>query len=286
MHESSGSLSSSPRSIARSSTAKAAPAASPIILPRFPELATEYDRSGLTNFNPVGLTSPNPIGDSGIYLLRTGGCALPPRRSQASVWMDARPSPKALSWVGSCPTSKVLLWLDSCPTPKALSWVGSCPALDMLPWVGSLSPPPHFSIFAHTSYVSRIHGFSVFPGRFVARVSAHVATTEGCTGRRSISPAADTFSLRILPYPSRAARAPQKPWLQRRPSHSLLIHQGVLHRKRPSPRPPVRLCPSPPCLAIQSPCRRRRADEQRQQRVVHPRCRLWVRAWRAPSAMV
>ena len=38
----------------------------------------------------------------------------------------------------------------------------------------------------------RIDGLSASPGRFVARVSASVATTEGCTGRGSISPAADT----------------------------------------------------------------------------------------------
>ena len=65
MHESCGSLSSSPRSIAHSSTAKAAPTVSPIFPARFQEPATEYDRIGLTNFNPVG--------DGGIYLLRTRG---------------------------------------------------------------------------------------------------------------------------------------------------------------------------------------------------------------------
>ena len=59
MHESSGSLGPSPRSIAHSSTAKAAPMASPIFLVRFPE--PTYDRSGLTNVNPVGLTTPNPV---------------------------------------------------------------------------------------------------------------------------------------------------------------------------------------------------------------------------------
>ena len=73
MHESSFSLSSSPRSIAHSSTTKASPTATPIFLVRLLESATEYDHNGLTSFNPVGLTSPNPVGDSGIYLLRTGG---------------------------------------------------------------------------------------------------------------------------------------------------------------------------------------------------------------------
>ena len=50
----------------------------------------------------------------------------------------------------------------------------------------------------------RIDGLSAPPGRFVAPVSASVATAEGHTGRGSIS-------LPFFPYPSRAARAPQKP---------------------------------------------------------------------------
>ena len=77
MHESSGSMSSSPRSIAHSSTAKAAQTESPIFPAHFSEPATEYDHSGLTNVNLVGLTSPNPVGDSGIYLLRTRGLRAP-----------------------------------------------------------------------------------------------------------------------------------------------------------------------------------------------------------------
>ena len=77
MHESSGSLSSLPRSIAHSGAAQATPMASPIALARFPEPVTEYDRSGLTSFNPVGSTSPNPVGDSGIYLPQTSGLRAP-----------------------------------------------------------------------------------------------------------------------------------------------------------------------------------------------------------------
>ena len=77
MHEYSGSLSSSFRSIAPSSTAKAAPTASLIIVALFPEPATEYDRSGLTKFNPVGLISLNPVGDRDVYLLWTGGLRAP-----------------------------------------------------------------------------------------------------------------------------------------------------------------------------------------------------------------
>ena len=133
MHESSGSLSSSPRSIAHSSSAKAAPTASPIFLARIPEPATEYNRSGLTNFNLVGLTSLNPVGDSRIYLLRTRGLRAPSSPIPGVGLGGIAPSPKALSWVGSCATPKAQLWVDSNPSPKALSWVGSCPALNMLP---------------------------------------------------------------------------------------------------------------------------------------------------------
>ena len=65
------------------------------------------------------------------------------------------------------------------------------------------------------------------------------------------------FSIRFLPYPPRAKRASQKPWLQRRPSYSRLIYPGVLHRRGPLPRPPVRLSvsalrgtPAPPSLTM------------------------------------
>ena len=47
--------------------------ASPIYPACFPGPATEYNRSGVKNFNLVGLTSSNPVEESGIYLLRTRG---------------------------------------------------------------------------------------------------------------------------------------------------------------------------------------------------------------------
>ena len=47
---------------------------------------------------------------------------------------------------------------------------------------------------ASTTTRIKIDGLSASPGRFVARVSASVANTEDCTGRGSISPAADTVS--------------------------------------------------------------------------------------------
>ena len=46
-----------------------------------------------------------------------------------------------------------------------------------------------------------IDGLSASPGRFVARVSASVATTKSCTGRRSISHAADTGFASVFAIP-------------------------------------------------------------------------------------
>ena len=102
MHESSGSLSSSPRSIAHSSTTKAALTASSTFQDRLPEPAREYDYKGLTSTNLVGSTRPNLVGDGGIYLsYGPASCALPFRRCQGSVSVDSCPAPKALLWLDS-----------------------------------------------------------------------------------------------------------------------------------------------------------------------------------------
>ena len=183
MHESSGSLSSSPRSIAHSNTAKAVRMASPIFLACLPEPATEYDRNGLTSLNPAGFTNPNPVGDSGIYLRWIDGLRAPsspvpgvglgglvPRtestalgglvpRTGSTAAGGFVPRTKSTALGGLVPRTestaapKALPRVDSCPSSKALSWVGSCPALNILSWVGSLSPLPHFTIFAHGSHV-------------------------------------------------------------------------------------------------------------------------------------
>ena len=99
----------------------------------------------------------------------------------------------------------------------------------------------------------RIDDLSAPSGRFVARVSASVTTVDRCPGRGRTLPAADNDSLRSSPYPSKSARAPQKPLLPRRPSPSRPL-QGVLHRRltrsrsRARPRPPLprlaRRCPN------------------------------------------
>ena len=240
MHASSGSLSLSPRSIAHSSTAKAAPTAWPTFLARFPEPATEYDRSGLTNTHPpVGLTSLNPVGDSSIYLVRTRG-----RRPPSS------PIPRVgLGGHEPLADSTVLGALVPRTENAALGGI-------------LLNFTAYHDFRTHEPRINN-DGLSASPGRFVARLSASVATTDSCIGRWSISHAADTvFASGGLPHPSRTARGPQKPWLQQHPSHSRFIYPGVIHRRRPPPRPPVRLCLSPPFLALQPLRRRRRTDEQ------------------------
>ena len=177
MHESSGSLGSSPRSIAHSSTAQGAPTASPIFPARFQEPATEYDRSGLTNFNLVGLTSPKPVGDSGTYLLRTRG--LRALSSPIPGFGLGRLVPLAESNVLGGPV----------PHPEHA-------ALGGLPVTSTA-----FHDFCTHASRARIYGLSASPGTIIARVSASVATTEGCTGRGSISPAADTVFASVFAIP-------------------------------------------------------------------------------------
>ena len=69
MHDSSGGLSSSPRSITHSSYRKGSANGSADFLSRLPESATEHDRSWSTSFNPVE--------DSGIYLIQACGRRMP-----------------------------------------------------------------------------------------------------------------------------------------------------------------------------------------------------------------
>ena len=110
------------------------------------------------------------------------------------------------------------------------------------------------------------------------RASASVATAEGCTGRGSISPAADTVIASVFAIPIEGGTGSAEALAAATPSAQPTYLSRSSTQETAPPRPPVRLCPSPPCLALQPLLRRRRADEQRQQRVMHPRCRLWIRA--------
>ena len=75
----------------------------------------------------------------------------------------------------------------------------------------------------------RIDDLSAPSGRFVARVSASVTTADRCPGHGRTLSVADNDSLRSSPYPSRSARAPQKPLLPRRTSPSRLLQRSPTH---------------------------------------------------------
>ena len=191
MHESSGSVSSSPRSIADSRTAKAAPTASPIFLARFLEPATEYDRSGSTKFNPVGLTRPNPVGESGIYL-RTRGLRAPSLAIPGVVLGGLAPLAKSTVLGGLVPHTESTVLGEREPLAESTVLGGLVPRAEHAVLGGLAVASTAFHDFHIHEPRIRIDGLSAFRGRFFARVSASVATTEGCTGRRSISPADDT----------------------------------------------------------------------------------------------
>ena len=225
MHESSGSLSSSPRSIAHSSTAKAEPTASPIFPARFSEPATEYDRSGLTNFTLVGLTSPNPVGDSGIYLLRTRGLRAPSSPipgfglgglvplAGSTVLGGLVPHTESTALSGLEPLAESTVLGGLVPHTESTALGGLEPLAESIVLGGLVPRTEHaalgglpltstaFHEFRTHAPRTRIDGLSASPGTFVARVFASVATTEGCTGRGSISPAADTVFASVFAIP-------------------------------------------------------------------------------------
>ena len=180
------------------------PTALTILLARLPEPATEYDyHSRLTSVNPVGLTTPTPVGDDGVYLIRTN---------------ELR--------VSSLPIPEVVL---SGLVPRAeRTHCGGHVLLAESTVLGRLVPCTEYAAFRGLPLTSTVfHDFltqeprigidglsAASPGISVARFSASVATTEGCTGCGSISPAADTGLCFFMLYILRAAQALQKPWLQ------------------------------------------------------------------------
>ena len=188
--------------------------------------------------------------------------------------MGSRPAPKALPWVGSYPVPKALPRVSLCPAPRSESTAlgGLMPRTEHAVLGGLPLTSTIFHDFRAHEPRMRIDGLSASTGNSSLVFLASVAAAKGGTGRGSISPAADTVFASFLPYPSRAARAPQQPKLQRRPSRSRVLYHGVLRRRRTLPRPTVRPRPSLPCLALQPLRRQQRADKQQQLPVMHPRC--------------
>ena len=155
---------------------------------RSPESATEHDRSGLTSFKPVGLTSPNPVGDSDIYLLRTCGlCTLSsPIPGVGLSGLVPRAEGTGLSGLVSRIESNA--WIGSCPAPLAKSTAlgGLVPRTEHDVLGGFPLTYTDFHNFRTHEPLIRIDGLSARQGKFVARISASVATAEGCTSSGSI----------------------------------------------------------------------------------------------------
>ena len=182
--------------------------ASPISLASLPEPATECDYSVLTNFIPVGLISPYAIGDSGIYLLRID---------------ELRAPSSPISGVGLgalVPRTEITVLSRLMPRTDRTALSGLVPFAEIIVLGGLVLHTEHAALggFLLTSTAFhdfrthepciRVSGNSAPPGRFVARVSASVATTEGCTGRRSISPAADAVFASVSAIPIESGRSP------------------------------------------------------------------------------
>ena len=131
----------------------------------------------------------------------------------------------------------------------------------------------------------RDDGLPAPPGRFVARISASVATAEGCTGRGSISPAADTvfasvFAILIKDGTGSAeAQAAAIPIAQPTPLSRSSTEETDSAPTTGSNVSVSALLGAPPPPS--STTRRRTA----QQPVMHPCCRLWIRSRRGPSTI-
>ena len=282
MHESSGSLSSSPRSIAHSSSAKAEPTASPVFLARFPEPTTEYDHSGSTNFNLVGLTSPN---QSGIYLLRTGGLRAPSSPIPGVGLGGLVPRTESTYLGGLVSRTERTVLGGLVPLAESTVLGGLMPRAEHAALGGLPVTSTAFNDFRTHELGTRIDGLSAPPGRFVARVSTSVATTEGCIGRGSISPAADTVFASVFAIPieggtgSAEALAAATPIAQPSPlsrSSTQEMDSAAITGSTVSVSASLGT-PAP----LSSTTRRRTATATGNA----PRCRLWIRARRGPSAI-
>ena len=284
-HESSGSLSSSPRSIAHSSAAQAAPTASPIFLARLPEPATEYDHSGLTSVNSVGLTSPNPIGDSDIYLLRTGGLRAPSSPIPGVCLGGLVPRTESVALGGLVSRTESIALGGFVTLAESTVLGGLVPRTEHAVLGGLTLTSTAFHDFRTHEPRMRINDFSAPPGTFVARVSASLATAEGYTGRGSISPAADTVFASVFAIPiegdtgSAEALAAATPIAQPTP----LSRSST--QEMDSAATTGSIVSIPALLGTPAPPSSTTGRRTGQQPVVHRRCRLWIRARRGPSTI-
>ena len=230
----------------------------------------------------MGLTSPNPVGDSGIYLLRTRGLRAPSSPIPGVGLGELAPLAESTVLGGLVTHTESTALGGREPLAENTILGGLVPRTEHAALGGLPLTSTAFHDFRTHEPRVRIDGLSASPGRFVASVSASVATTEGCTDRESISPAADTVFASVFAIPTEGGTGSAEALAAATPIAQPTYLSRSSTQETAPPRPPVRLCPSPPCLALQPLRRRRRADEQRQQRVMHPRCRLWIWARRGP----
>ena len=125
-------------------------------------------------------------------------------RSNKGIWTRApRRAPRqkhCLGWARA-PHRKHCFGLTRTPRRKHCALGGLVPRTEHAALGGLPLTSTAFHDFRTHEPRIRIDGLSDSPGRFVVRVSASVATSEGCTGRGSISQAADTVFASVFDTP-------------------------------------------------------------------------------------
>ena len=116
----------------------------------------------------------------------------------------------------------------------------------------------------------RIDGLFIPPGRFFARVSASVATAEGCTGRGSISHAADTVFATVFAIPIEGGTGSAEPLAAATPIAQPTPLSRISMQETGFTATTGSTVSVSALLGTPAPRRRRCADEQRQQPVMHP----------------
>ena len=149
----------------------------------------------------MGLTSPNPVGDSGIYLLRTRELRAPSSSISGVGLGGLVPRTENTVLDGLVLRTERTVLSGLVPLAESTVLGGLVPRTEHAALGGLPLTSTTFHDFCTHEPRMRIDGLSASPRRFVARVSASIATTEGCTGRRSISPAADTVFASVFAIP-------------------------------------------------------------------------------------
>ena len=149
----------------------------------------------------MGLTSPNPVGDSGIYLLRSRGLRGPssPIPGVSLGGLETLAESTVLGGLMSHTESTALGGLE--PIAESTVLGGLVPRTEHAALDGLFLTSTAFHESCTQEPRIKIHGLSSSPGILVAGGPASIDTIEGCTGRGSISPAADTVFAPVFAIP-------------------------------------------------------------------------------------